>query len=136
MTPNQVKLTEYWLDRGDEALDAARVLFDLGYFRQSYGRSYYAMFYGAKALIVELKLRISKHKGVISAFDLHYIKTDKLNKDLSKWIHDAFDLRQQADYSESFEPDPDNSKMQILRAEAFMEETKSFLAKQIDRPNA
>ncbi len=60
------------------------------------------MFYAVLALLATRKRETSKHGGAISLFDKEFVKPGTFTKDFSRWLHDAFDLRQRADYVRDF----------------------------------
>jgi len=49
-------------------------------------------------------METSKHSGVISLFDKEFVKTGSFPKEFSKWLHDAFTVRQRSDYSVQYIP--------------------------------
>lgn len=61
-------------------------------------RSYYAMFYAVLALLQDRASIPSKHSGVITLFDVEFVKKGIFPKELSKNLHRAFDMRQESDY--------------------------------------
>jgi len=63
-------------------------------------RLYYAMFYAILALLQENQLSTSKHTGAIALFDREFVKKGIFDKELSKTLHRAFELRQKGDYME------------------------------------
>jgi uncharacterized protein (UPF0332 family) len=93
-------LIVYRLEQAEESLDSAQLLLDHGKYRPSVNRSYYAMFYAILALLVPTKQQTSKHSWVITLFDRDFVRKGVFNKDFSHWLHEAFDLRQNADYRE------------------------------------
>ena len=50
-------------------------------------------FYSAEAILLTNDLKASSHKGVISLFGEHFIKTGKLDKELGKALRRAYELR-------------------------------------------
>jgi uncharacterized protein (UPF0332 family) len=72
------------------------------------------MFYAALALLATKGLGASKHSGVISLIDQHFVKPGILSKEMSRFLHKAFDMRQIGDYREFFELDPEQV-LEILR---------------------
>ena len=56
------------LARGEQLLGAARQLMEWGFFPDSIGRSYYAMFHAGKAILVELGIERGSHHGLWAAF--------------------------------------------------------------------
>jgi uncharacterized protein (UPF0332 family) len=61
-------------------------------------RLYYACFYAVSALLVRDGLSSSRHAGVRSLFNRHYVKTGKVPKDLATIYNDLFERRQEGDY--------------------------------------
>ncbi len=69
-------------------------------------------------------LPVPRHSGVISRFDREFVKTGHFDKIFSKWLHDAFDLRQRADYREMFEIDASRTSEVIEHAREFVAEIR------------
>jgi uncharacterized protein (UPF0332 family) len=61
-------------------------------------RAYYAAFYVMEAVLLTKNLSFSKHAGVISAFNQHFVKTGIFPKDFSKNISRLFRERETGDY--------------------------------------
>ena len=49
-------------------------------------RAYYAAFYSMEAILLTIDLVFSKHSAVISAFNMHFLKTRIFPKEFSKLI--------------------------------------------------
>lgn len=110
MKEELLALIQYRLRQADDSIKEAEVLFKEGMsLRSVMNRLYYAMFYAVLALLQEKQLGTSKHYGAISLFDREFIKGGILDKDLSKTLHRAFELRQKGDYMEQ----PDVKKEDI-----------------------
>ncbi|HEX7070797.1 MAG TPA: DNA-binding protein, partial [Rhodothermales bacterium] len=62
----------------------------------------------------------SRHSAAISLFDRLFVKTTALPRDLSRWLHEAFALRQQADYA----PEP---RVTVEQARATAEHAQEFV---------
>ncbi|MBT8368325.1 MAG: HEPN domain-containing protein [Deltaproteobacteria bacterium] len=92
-------LVKHRLEQAQTALDDAKYMIDGKRSAQSIvNRSYYAMFYAVLALLQKISKVPSKHSGVISLFDKEFVKMGIFEKDLSKDLHKAFELRQTIDY--------------------------------------
>jgi uncharacterized protein (UPF0332 family) len=102
VTDDRAVLVRFRLEQAQTALTSAEVLLDHGDQHASVNRSYYAMFYSVLALLLVAGQRTTKHAGAIALFDREFVKDRKLPEQLSNWLHDAFDLRQMADYRELF----------------------------------
>lgn len=128
MNDNIKAIVSYRLEQAEESIDAARVLIDQGLTRPSVNRSYYAMFYAVLALLSTRKQETSKHSGAISLFDKEFVKPGMFTKDFSRWIHDAFDLRQRADYSIQVQVNKEDAEQILDNASAFVKEVKARLS--------
>lgn len=100
-TEHMEALVAYRLAQADDALRSAEVLLQSELLRDAVNRAYYAMFYVILALLTTRNLGSSKHHGVIALFDREFVKTGQVPRDLSRWLHRAFERRLEADYSES-----------------------------------
>ena len=87
---NKHDLLVYRLESAKEKLNSAKLLLDNGNFKDSIGRSYYAMFTSVRALLAKDGVDFSKHAGVISYFQKEYIKSGLVNVKYSKYISQAF----------------------------------------------
>lgn len=104
MNKDLQSLINYRLKEAEDSVKEAKVLLDTGMsLRAVMNRLYYAMFYAVLALLQEKQTGTSKHYGVISMFDREFIKTGVFDKELSKALHRAFELRQKGDYMEQAE---------------------------------
>lgn len=121
-------LIRYRVEQAAESLEAAQILLDHGKYRPTANRAYYTMFYAVLALLASEGRGTSKHSGAMAMFDLDFVKTGKLRRELSAWLHKAFDLRQDADYTELIEITQEQAKTTLERAEAFLTEIRQALS--------
>lgn len=77
---------------------AAQKLLEESLFAESISRSYYAMFYAAKALLLLDGIDVSKHSAVAAAFGREYVKTGKIDPRYHRMLLDGFEWRQKSDY--------------------------------------
>jgi uncharacterized protein (UPF0332 family) len=131
MTRNIQALVANRLEQADESLEAARTLLDKKLIRPSVNRAYYAMFYAVLALLARDKKETSKHSGVIALFDRDFVKQGIFKKDYSRWLHDAFDLRQRSDYAAEYHATLEEAEITLKNAERFVIEIKKVLAKEM-----
>ena len=120
-------LVSYRLEQVDESLDAARILLEHNLTRTSVNRSYYSMFYAVLALLATRKQETSKHSGAISLFDKEFVKTGMFKREFSRWLHDAFDLRQRSDYAAQVQVSKEEASQMLAQAKAFVAEVKNKL---------
>ena len=135
ITENIQALVTYRLEQAGESLNAARVLLEKRLDRPAVNRAYYAMFYSVPALLATRKQETSKHSGAISLFDKEFVKPGAFTKDFSRWLHEAFDLRQRSDYTIEFQVTRKEAEMTLEHAVSFISEVKTILAKLADKPD-
>ncbi len=122
---NRVDLAKYRLEMSDEHYKSA--LLEIGNYKDSIGRSYFAMFSAVRALLALDAVDFSKHAGVIAYFQKEYIKTGKLDVKYSKSLSQAFQIRNNADYQDFFVVSKKDAEEQLERAEEFIKALKSIM---------
>ncbi len=68
-----------------------------------------------------------KHSGAINLFDTEYVLKDLFPKELSKDLHDIFNLRQVSDYQVIDPVTLDDAETALKRAEGFVETIRKYL---------
>ena len=68
-------LVKYRLDAATEKLKSSKILLDNGQYKDSIGRSYYALFTAVRAVLSLERVDYANHAGVIAHFQKEYIKT-------------------------------------------------------------
>ncbi|MBN1509807.1 MAG: HEPN domain-containing protein [Sedimentisphaerales bacterium] len=124
MNEDTRRLIVYRLDQAEETLNAARELSAAGHYRDAVNRAYYAMFYCGLALLASRGLGASKHSGVLSLFNRHFIKTGEFPPEYGRHLREAFDLRQGSDYREFVQISLEQVQEIISKAEAFLQQTR------------
>lgn len=121
------ELVNYRLDSAKDRLRSAEILLENGSYKDSIGRSYYAMFTAVRALLAIEGQDFSKHSGVISYFQKNYIKTGKFEKKYSKYISQAFQIRNNTDYADFFIVSKEDAKEQLEKAYEFYRKTENYI---------
>jgi uncharacterized protein len=121
-------LVRFRPDQADAAVRAAQVLLDQDLFRDAVNRSYYAMFYAVLALLVTKQIGTSKHQGAISVFDREFVRTGVFNRELSYWLHEAFEMRLDADSAEMVEVPEEDARRILSNTETFIVQVKNYLS--------
>jgi uncharacterized protein (UPF0332 family) len=122
-------LVEYRLTQASESLRSAEIQLADGLCRPAVSRCYYAMFYSVLAVLAAGGQSRSTHASAIARFDEAFIRHGRLEPELSRWLHDAFDLRQRADYREFFEISPKRVQRELERARRFVAAVQQYIAK-------
>ena len=121
------ELSSYRLNMSEEKLRSARILLDAGQYKDSIGRSYYAIFSALRAVLAKDKVDFSKHAGVISFFQMEYLNTELFDKKYSKYISSAFQIRNNCDYDDFFIVSKEEAIEQYEHAYELYEAVKNFL---------
>lgn len=91
---------KYRMDMAKDKLRSAKILLDAESYKDSISRSYYAMFTAVRAILAVDEVDFKKHAGVISYFQREYVKTGKFDKRYSKYLSNAFRIRNDTDYAD------------------------------------
>lgn len=121
------ELMKYRLDMARERLHSAKILLEDGSYKDSIGRSYYAMFTSVRALLAVDGQDFSKHAGVIAYFQKEYVKTGRFDRKFSKYISQAFQIRNNTDYADFFLVSGKDALEQYRRAEEFLQAVENYL---------
>lgn len=121
MTKSNKELVSYRLQRARETLADARILADAGRWNPCVNRLYYACFYAVSALLVQEGLSSSKHTGLRSLFNRHFVKTNKVPKEKARIFNDLFERRQEGDYVDFVSFKESQVLPWLPEAEAFVE---------------
>ncbi len=115
-----MKETTSLIKRAMRYLKNAEVLLGDKDFESSVSRTYYAMFYSAQAVLLTKNLSFSSHKGVISAFGEHFVKTGIFPKEMGREFNRAFEKRQIGDYEYTFVISDDEAKQMLQNGKEFV----------------
>jgi len=118
---------EHLIVKAQKYLNSANLLLENRDYDSSVSRSYYAMFYAAEALLLSKNLKFSSHKGVISAFGEHFVKTGLFGKEIRRKLQKAFDERQRSDYSFQAIISKEDAGQILQDGLEFLEEAKIYL---------
>lgn len=120
-------LVAYRMGQADEALQAATTNLAAGLVRSATNRAYYAMFYAVLALLAVEKKETSRHSGAIALFDREFVKSAVFPTEYSRWLHDAFALRQQADYAADRTVTAEQTQTLLEHAQDFVQRVRAVL---------
>jgi len=80
-----------------------------------------------RAVLAYDGIDMQHHSGIISEFRKRYLKTEILDRELSKTISALFDIRTNCDYDDFFIVSRDEITAQTAHAEAFLEAIRTYL---------
>jgi uncharacterized protein (UPF0332 family) len=113
--------------RAKRYIRSAELLLNDKDYESSVSRTYYAMFYAAQAILLTKKLTFSSHKGVISAFGKHFIKTEIFPKEMGRELNRAFEKRQIGDYGYTFVVSDEEAVQMLCYGKEFVDKITSWL---------
>ena len=93
----------------------------------SANRSYYAIFHAARAVLALDGLYFKKHSGVISNFQMRYIKNGIFDKQLSNIIKSVFSLRIESDDEDFYVIAKADVENQVEEADIFYQAISEYL---------
>lgn len=127
MHENRLELMQYRLAMAKERLESSRLLLEHQSYKDSIGRSYYAMFTAVRAILAMDGVDFKKHAGVISYFQREYVKTGIFEVQYSKYLSQAFQIRNNTDYADFFVVSREEAEEQHQRAADFYLRIASYL---------
>jgi uncharacterized protein (UPF0332 family) len=85
------------------------------------------MFYLTQAVLLTKNLAFSSHRGVITMFGEHFIKTGVFSKELGRELNRAFAKRQIGDYTHAFAISEEESQQVLENGQRFVAELAHYL---------
>lgn len=120
-------------EKAEKFLSTAEQVLGIKDYDSCVSRCYYAMFFMAEAALLTKSLSASSHKGVISLFGEHFVKTKLLERNLGKALNDAYDKRLVGDYGVGFTLTEREAKDLLVTAQDFIQALKNYLEKWIEK---
>ena len=124
MNPDVKAVVEYRLKQAHETLAAARDLEKDAHLRDAANRAYYSMFYAGAGLLASRLLGTNRHSGLLNLFGEYFVKTGEFSVQAARYLREAFEFRQNADYKLFVEPTPEQVRDLVSHAEAFLDEAR------------
>jgi uncharacterized protein (UPF0332 family) len=119
------------IDKAGKFMITAQQALNTGDYDSCASRCYYAMFFVTESALLTKNLTASSHKGVISLFGEHFVKTGIFERNLGKAISDAYDKRLVGDYGVGFIVNEQQAQDLLKTAQDFIGKLKDYLQKQI-----
>lgn len=124
------KLAAYRLSRAEETFEDGCVLMEKSSYNGAVNRFYYAAFYAARALLATKDLDSSKHSGVISLFQQHFVKTGSFGDiQTARVLARSFEKRQDSDYEDFVFVTQEETEILRNDVRKFIDQCKEALAK-------
>lgn len=88
-------------------------------------KAYYSIFHSARALLYSAGYREKSHRALLAALNELFVKTGKFPADLLQTFEDGMDLREDADYGQTFSKE--SASDLIDDAKVFLGKVKEML---------
>ncbi len=118
---------EKHLERAEEKLRSANLLFENNMFADAISEAYYSMFHAAKSLLGLKNIYPKTHAGVVSQFGLQFVNEGFIEELYGKSLTKAQTKREKADYDIYYEPSEEEAESIVEDAENFFERIKRAL---------
>ena len=126
------EVTEYIrqeLKKAEQALKAAQNLLADGLYDDAVSRAYYAVFHGARAALKIKGVETTSHKGLISQFALHLVKTGEVEEEYGDILRQTKEDRETGDYEPLVTFGPDEAAQLVGSAERFLARMRDWIGK-------
>lgn len=120
-------------DKAEKFMITAEQALNIEDYDSCASRCYYAMFFMTEAALLTKSLTASSHKGAISLFGEHFVKTKILERNLGKALNDAYDKRLVGDYGVGFIVTKDEAEDLLETAQDFVQKLKIYLKKWMEK---
>jgi hypothetical protein len=90
------------IERANEAIKVANLLFENGFFRDAVSRLYYSLLYFVRALLLTEGFEPKSHEGALRLFGLHFVKKGRFKAEDSHIFSKLMKYREEADYNPSY----------------------------------
>jgi uncharacterized protein (UPF0332 family) len=115
------------INKAEKFLRTAEHALNIKDYDSCVSRCYYAMFFMAESVLLTKGLSAYSHKGVISSFGEHFVKTGIFERNLGKALSDAFDKRLIGDYGIGFTVTEEETEEMLKIAKSFVYILKTYL---------
>jgi len=115
------------VEKAKKSLKSAGLLIKEGDYESSISSAYYAMFFMVEALLLTKNIKPKSHKGTISQFGEHFIKTNLFPKELGSALRKTFDKRQESVYGYTIMSSGDKANETLKIANKFVDNLFEYL---------
>lgn len=121
MDERRKDLCYYRLEKSKKCLASAKLLIQSEDYCSAVNRSYYSIFHCIRSLLALEGVDFSKHSGVMAYFQKNYVKSGIFEKDYSKILTEAFEIRSESDYDDYYVLSKEEAEEQVKNAQFFLD---------------
>lgn len=116
------------MEKAERTFDDAQFCGREGKWEAAANRLYYSLFHAMSALLVSDGHQVKSHRGILSMFGEHYIKTEIFSRQDGSLLSDLVLMRDNADYNCFFEADEEKLQPYIEPTRLLIEKIKEYIA--------
>lgn len=90
-------------EKADTFLKQAEFLYENKMWDVAANRYYYAMFHLVQALFITYGINCHTHSGMVNMFHFHFVKSEKVSRELGSLLSRMEQMRERADYNCSYD---------------------------------
>lgn len=117
----------YRLTKANEALHDAKLLAENNSWNACINRLYYTCYYAVSALLLKQGVSTQTHTGLKTQFNLHFVKTGIIEKEVAKLYINLMDWRQKGDYGDLFDFSKETVEPLLKPVEEFLNEITALI---------
>ena len=115
------------IEKAEERLEVAHLLYNQRHYEDSISRSYYAIFFATRALLLTKDVNPRTHSGVKNQFAQRFVKTKEIEPEFNDILKEAKEIREMGDYNEFYSATTEEAYSQLENAERFLQRVKEIL---------
>lgn len=132
LNEGQKELSKYRLEKAAEMIEEAEILFNNNHYKGSNNRSYYAILHSLRAVLALIDFDSKKHSGIIAEFQRMFVKTKLFEREYSKIIMSASEIRNASDYDDYYIASREEAQEQLENAKKLYDRISSFIQQEFD----
>lgn len=121
------ELSKYRFSFAEETYKSAKMCFDNGFYRDCINRSYYAVFYGVRAVLALKSVDFKRHKDVVAYFNKEFVATEEFPREMGRRLARLKTKREESDYNDFFIASADEAKAQLQSVEYILPLIRKYL---------
>ena len=116
------------LEKSDRTFEDVLFCAREGKWEAAANRLYYALFHAISALLICDSYQVKSHRGIMSMFGEHYVKTEVFSKQDGSLLSELVIMRDNADYNCFFEADEEKLTPYLNPTKLLIDKIKEYIA--------
>jgi len=123
----RIAIINYRMEKAYSTLDEARKVFSLDMYNLTANRLYYSVYYAATALLLKTELPSHTHRGAMTLFHQHFVKTNILTPVEGGLFRQLYGMRHEGDYEDFVDYSKEDIEPYFNITEEFLNKIKNLL---------